>query len=323
MPRLKSLWRGWRAFTLIELLVVIAIIAILIGLLLPAVQKVREAAARLHCQNNLKQLAIAAHSFHDTNNRLPPIYEDIWAQPIGPWTFHILPYIEQDNVYKASAVAFGFPHVYADYRPPPSALTPFIYTTPIKTYLCPSDPSTSETQPWATGWAFGNYGGNFQVFGNPDAGDNGAAFYGKRNMMGGFSDGTSNTIMFAERYRLCNFDPVGNRLGCLWAHGNWAHPWMPMFAYGSSDGLRGYTVGTNLPWAQLPPGKVGPGSKFQVTPKPIEPLCDSTRAQSPHTSVMNVALGDGSVRSLSEGMSPNTWWFACTPSRGEILGNDW
>jgi prepilin-type N-terminal cleavage/methylation domain-containing protein/prepilin-type processing-associated H-X9-DG protein len=129
---------GRRAFTLIELLVVIAIIAVLIGLLLPAVQKVRESAANAQCRNNLKQIAVALHAYHDALGSFPAgsIYKQVGGKwdYYDTWTVAILPYLEQDNLYK----------LYDQTRPNAtnaSAGTATVRQTLVKVYTCPSDPN--------------------------------------------------------------------------------------------------------------------------------------------------------------------------------------
>ncbi len=118
-------------FTLIELLVVIAIIGILIGLLLPAVQKVRESASRMQCQNNLKQIGLAVHMYNDANLVLPPSYLHTYKGDAANWSWMamILPYIEQNNLYIEGNIPFSNFHQ-----------VPAVVATPIKLYVCPSDP---------------------------------------------------------------------------------------------------------------------------------------------------------------------------------------
>ncbi len=295
MARFKFL-RRWYGFTLIELLVVIAIIAILIGLLVPAVQKVRESAARAQCQNNLKQIGVALHTYHDTYKRFPPQYMDETGtkpQPRqGPALWLILPFVEQGNLYKLypfQAYALGFPG-----NPP---YTPAAQTVPL--YLCPSDGTNQPVQTWTGGWAVGNYGTNWQVFGNPATwGDDGAA-----RMPANFRDGTSNTMLATEKLAHCGpGDPnAWGAGGNLWAHGTWNPAWGSHYAW----------------WAMT-----GSNAMFQVLPDPNNG-CDPRRPSSAHDGGINGLMGDGSVRFVAQGTTTTTWWVVQTPAGNDIPGPDW
>jgi prepilin-type N-terminal cleavage/methylation domain-containing protein len=368
---------GSSGFTLIELLVVIAIIAVLIGLLLPAVQKVREAANRAKCANNLKQLGLALHNIQDAQGRLPTMAATFGGAYYAPLFFHLLPYIEQGNTW--SGATWMDPTQYVSYMPltvpnPNTTINigviwptwdsvnvstnPYVYLrgTLIPGYRCPSDPSLGsgvtrvfeETTCWD--WCAGDasYAGNYMVFGKfsyqfdaksglnlpvfPNPGQNNfeTVWDGRAKIPSSFPDGTSNTIVFAEKYARCETGGPPSLNNCC--HGTW---WMrgifqgqkgsPKHDLANDDSYPGDSLSAVFGGGISPGGMYGTwlaglNSKFLVQP-PLK-ACNYQVASTPHAA-MNVALADGSVRSLSPTMSSLTWYQACTPNGGENLGDDW
>lgn len=288
-PRCKS------GFTLIELLVVIAIIAILIGLLLPAVQKVREAAARASCSNNLKQLALACHNYQDAYQYLPPLNGPQSPGAISPNSggphFYLLPFIEQQNLYNMILTTSpGGAPWYSPYN-----------AQVIKNYICPSDPSTTAPYVNASGGAVTSYGANAYTFGSistlqglPPT----VTFVTSQawnSIVNAFPDGTSNTILFTDKYGTCYNG------GSIWATTCTCNTYNPVVGWGMS----------------------GVANMFQVQPVYSSSACNPYLAQTPHPGVIMVSLADGSVRTVSQGVSPTTWLLALVPNDGYPMPSDW
>jgi prepilin-type N-terminal cleavage/methylation domain-containing protein/prepilin-type processing-associated H-X9-DG protein len=315
MPKFLSTWRR-PGFTLIELLVVIAIIAILIALLVPAVQKVREAAARTQCSNNLKQIALGTINCADTYHGLLPPGIGLYTSrnPIpnngyGSVLFHILPFIEQNPLYKSSFNGSegrnGGLSAYDAWNLQQSPNPPI--------YICPSDPSS--TGGWAT--AKTSYAYNANVFGANFAGGWGQGCY---RFPASITDGTSQTIFFTEKEVLS----YGGQTG--WSPDSGFNCWSDWGPAVSSIESGSQATG---PYANG--ASTNGGAMFIMNPKygcantgQGTGWCgDGNKANSPHTGGINCGMGDGSVRFTSANVAPATWWAALTPNAGDVLGNDW
>jgi prepilin-type N-terminal cleavage/methylation domain-containing protein len=349
-------------FTLVELLVVIAIIAILIGLLLPAVQKVREAAARTQCQNNLKQLALAVHNYSSTfNNRLPdcagaPLGVAYTGPPAGNTypqsiAFTTLPYIEQDAVYKAGMNPATNGLTWLGQVPVGATTGPIFSSAFVKTYVCPADPTNSNQNPTPGGWVGSSYAYNYTVFGNPQLLY--IYFFGNTNVsppapstaptrsafkavfsIGNIPDGNSNTIFLAERLAWnLNSATQSFGAGCLWSDDPFSDPY-GVGAGGVANPVNGPIFAIADPYSAagydtttknpfwMEPGMVG-APPFSLQAGVTGFQCDPRFPQSAHTAVVQVAMGDGSARGVAGQVSTSTWNAAVLPGDGNPLGSDW
>jgi len=305
--------RSRAGFTLIELLVVIAIIAILIGLLLPAVQKIREAANRMKCSNNLKQLGLAIHNYHDTNNVLPRsagagynygnTYPNSWS-----WLAQLLPFIEQDNLYR-TALLGNNPQPTLDTAPNPGVPSGKAVATIVKTYQCPSDGQNNRL--WTdranmpggfamagtnykgvagSNWCWGTYTNNGPT-GDCNGLDNGDGVFYRSDYvnpltLASVTDGLSNTLF------------AGEAIPDLDYHTDWAF-------------FNHATATCSIPLNYRLPGKT-PGPDRYNWPEVYS-------FRSFHAGGANFLIGDGGVRFVRDSIDLTTYRGLATRSGGETV----
>lgn len=246
-------------FTPVQLMVVLALLLFGLAFLAPVLARVREAAARMQSTNNLKQLALGVHNAHDVFTSFPPAVGE-FQKKTGSLHFFLLPFLEQELLFREAKEGVWDNNAWGKR---------------LDVFVDKRDASAPAENVYKSWLATTNYAANWMVFGE-----------GGRTIAQ-IPDGTSNTLMFAQRYQMCNGTPTA-----------WGYPspytWAPIFAYDNQ-------------------------SLFQLSPKQDE--CDPTRAQAVG-GVPLIGMCDGSVRTVSARLSAMTWANLCDPADGNVIGDD-
>lgn len=332
-PRRRS------GFTLIELLVVIAIIAILIGLLLPAVQKVRDAAARTQSQNNLKQLTLSVANFESAHNITPPIFGQVSGAGVsGSIYYHLLPFVEQDNLYRLGPDASRSQPLKVLQHPGDATLGTGVFDLPLAAPSWAASTGTANPYPaWAsqsnTKWGLSSYSANWQLFGDQGA---------KLSKM---TDGLSNTILFNEKYAVAKRASGNPMYGAtLWGYGvdprtipndftppmsagqypgpaQWANGLNPASLYVNGYWPRSAFVNRGGPVPTAWTGNDPWMCRCMLRPEFAPPLDNvhPLKSQSISSAGIHIALADGSVRFVSSSVTDAAWSAGETPANGEVI----
>jgi prepilin-type N-terminal cleavage/methylation domain-containing protein len=335
--------RSRTAFTLIELLVVIAIIAILIGLLLPAVQKVRDAAARMQSRNNLKQISLALRNFESAHEITPPMFGQVKGSgPSGSIYYHLLPFMEQSAVYNLGPdAARSQPLKVLRHPADPTQTGDGTFDLPTAAPSWASSSGTANPYPaWAnpanTRWGLSSYSANWQVYGDQGA------------KLAKLQDGLSNTIVFNEKYAVAQ-RPVGNPMfgATLWGYGvdprTIPNDFTPALAPGQypgdaqwANGIAPDSLYVNGYWPRtgfvnrggsVPTAWTGTAPwmcRCMLRPEFAPPVNNvhCLKSQSISSAGIHAAFADGSVRFIAAAVDDPHWSAGETPAAGEVIAPD-
>lgn len=337
------------AFTLIELLVVMAVIGLLIGMLLPAVQRVRESAARTENANNMKQIVLACHSYESAKRVLPPysayLYHSTWSPLPGGGTsgsahFLLLPYVEQASLFQSTYGPLTYGPSYTNTYNGETTMSPPPETWPVsgyqasrakeklKIYYSKTDPTAKDVE-YPTSFMFNTNVLNY-------ISQSGPYLYASANRLEKIDDGTSNTVMWYEGYSRCksttrydysayygpgSYAQYTYAMDRIWNYDPIVYTSTYTATYQPSPYVYESTSSGEIAGSASSYSKHGSDKTFDVKPSPDD--CDPNGAQATTSGGLLVGVCDGSVRVLNPSISADTYRAIATPQGNEALGSDW